>query len=39
MVIILVQQTWDSFFRDAPRPTKDFMPARAPQEQPMRENF
>ena len=39
MVMMLAQQTWDSFFRDAPRPTEDFMPGRAPQEQPMRENF
>lgn len=39
MTILLVQQTWDTFFRDAPRPTEDFMLGRAPQEQPMREHF
>lgn len=36
---MIVEQIWGGFFRDAPRPTEDFMQERASQDQPARENF
>jgi antitoxin VapB len=34
-----VENTWDSFFLSAERPSEDFMTERAQQEQPEREPF
>lgn len=38
-IIAPLGQSWDSFFKDGPQATDDFMAERASQEQPQRENF
>ncbi|UUZ64226.1 antitoxin [Polaromonas sp. P1(28)-13] len=38
-IIAPLGQSWDSFFKDGPQATNDFMAERASQEQPQRENF
>lgn len=38
-IIAPVGQTWDSFFRDGPAVSDDFMPARAGQHQAERESL
>jgi len=36
-IIAPLEQTWDSFFLNGPRPADDFLAERASQEQPDRE--
>jgi len=36
-IIAPLHETWDTFFRDGPTVSDDFMPERAAQEQPDRE--
>ena len=38
-IISPLNQSWDTFFKNGPAPTPDFMAGRAPQEQTERENF
>ena len=38
-IIAPLNQSWDSFFKDGPKPTDDFMSERASQDQPPREGF
>ena len=38
-IIAPLNQSWDSFFKDGPQPTDDFMSEHASQEQPAREGF
>ena len=38
-IIAPLNQSWDSFFRNGPQPTPDFMAGRAPQVQTERENL
>ena len=38
-IISPLNQSWDSFFKDGPQPTADFMVERAGQAQPERENL
>ena len=38
-IISPLNQSWDSFFKDAPQPTADFMSERASQLQAERENL
>lgn len=38
-IIAPLGQSWDSFFKDGPQATNDFMAERASQEQPQRESF
>ena len=38
-IISPLNQSWDTFFKNGPAPTPDFMAGRAPQLQPERENF
>lgn len=38
-IIAPLGQSWDSFFKDGPQATNDFMAERASQEQLQRENF
>ncbi|NYT67373.1 type II toxin-antitoxin system VapB family antitoxin [Pusillimonas noertemannii] len=38
-IIAPVGETWNSFFRDGPAVSDDFMPERASQDQPERESL